>query len=96
MVRLGGHAAPLTLATARPATTNAGRAAPVDAPHREHQPRPLVTAVAAAITIGIGPTIEVGLVTIAWHALTIALGGLALAFDASRRGLDPERMYTGD
>ena len=57
---------------------------------------PFVTAVPAVITIGIEPTIELGPVTIAWPALMIAVGGLALAFDASRRGLDPERMYAGD
>jgi phosphatidylglycerol:prolipoprotein diacylglycerol transferase len=49
------------------------------------------------ITIGIDPTIELGPVTIAWHGLTIAIGiaigGVAVAFDARRRGLDPERVY---
>ena len=51
----------------------------------------------AVITIGIDPTIELGPVTIAWHGLTIAIGilvgGVAAAFDARRRGLDPERLY---
>ncbi|MGH2945291.1 MAG: prolipoprotein diacylglyceryl transferase [Solirubrobacteraceae bacterium] len=49
------------------------------------------------ITIGIDPTIELGPVTIAWHGLTIAIGivigGVAVALDARRRGLDPERVY---
>jgi phosphatidylglycerol:prolipoprotein diacylglycerol transferase len=49
------------------------------------------------ITIGIDPTIDLGPVTIAWHGLTIAIGivigGLAVAHDARRRGLDPERVY---
>jgi phosphatidylglycerol:prolipoprotein diacylglycerol transferase len=51
----------------------------------------------SVITIGIDPTIEIGPVTIAWHGLTIAIGiligGLAVAHDARRRGLDPERVY---
>jgi phosphatidylglycerol:prolipoprotein diacylglycerol transferase len=51
----------------------------------------------AVITIGIDPTIEIGPITIAWHGLTIAIGiligGLAVALDARRRGLDPERVY---
>jgi phosphatidylglycerol---prolipoprotein diacylglyceryl transferase len=50
------------------------------------------------ITIGLDPTIEIGPVTIAWHGLTIAVGVLvgavAAAYDARRRGLKPERMYT--
>jgi phosphatidylglycerol:prolipoprotein diacylglycerol transferase len=49
------------------------------------------------ITIGIDPTIELGPITIAWHGLTIAIGivigGVAVALDARRRGLDPERVY---
>jgi len=49
------------------------------------------------IRIGIDPTIEVGPVTLAWHGLTIAIGivigGVAAAYDARRRGLDPERLY---
>jgi len=56
-----------------------------------------VAALPAVITIGIDPTIELGPVTIAWHGLTIAIGivigGLAVAHDARRRGLDPERVY---
>jgi phosphatidylglycerol:prolipoprotein diacylglycerol transferase len=52
----------------------------------------------SVITIGIDPTIEIGPVTIAWHGLTIAVGilvgALAAAYDARRRGLEPERMYT--
>jgi phosphatidylglycerol:prolipoprotein diacylglycerol transferase len=56
-----------------------------------------VSALPAVITIGIDPTIELGPVTIAWHGLTIAIGivigGLAVAHDARRRGLDPERVY---
>jgi prolipoprotein diacylglyceryltransferase len=56
-----------------------------------------VTALPSVITIGIDPTIELGPVTIAWHGLTIAIGiligGLAVALDARRRGLDPERVY---
>jgi phosphatidylglycerol:prolipoprotein diacylglycerol transferase len=51
----------------------------------------------SVITIGIDPTIEVGPVTIAWHGLTIAVGimvgGLAAAYDAQRRGLEPHRIY---
>jgi len=54
--------------------------------------------VSAAITIGIDPTIELGPVTIAWHGLMIAIGilvgGLAVAHDARRRGLDVEPIYT--
>jgi phosphatidylglycerol---prolipoprotein diacylglyceryl transferase len=57
----------------------------------------VVTALPAVITIGIDPTIELGPVTIAWHGLTIAIGivigGIAVAHDARRRGLDPERVY---
>jgi len=56
-----------------------------------------VTALLSVITIGIDPTIELGPVTIAWHGLTIAIGiligGVAVALDARRRGLDPERVY---
>jgi phosphatidylglycerol:prolipoprotein diacylglycerol transferase len=56
-----------------------------------------VTALPSVITIGIDPTIELGPVTIAWHGLTIAIGvvvgGVAVASDARRRGLDPERVY---
>jgi phosphatidylglycerol---prolipoprotein diacylglyceryl transferase len=51
----------------------------------------------SVITIGIDPTIEIGPVTLAWHGLTIAIGilvgGVAAAFDARRRGLEPERLY---
>jgi phosphatidylglycerol:prolipoprotein diacylglycerol transferase len=58
----------------------------------------LVIAVLSTITIGIDPTIEIGPVTIAWHGLMIAVGilvgGAAVAHDARRRGLDPERIYT--
>lgn len=53
--------------------------------------------ISSAITIGIDPSIEVGPVTVAWHGLTIAVGivvgGLAAAYEAWRRGLDPERLY---
>jgi phosphatidylglycerol:prolipoprotein diacylglycerol transferase len=56
-----------------------------------------VAALPAVITIGIDPTIEIGPITIAWHGLTIAIGivigGMAVALDARRRGLDPERVY---
>jgi phosphatidylglycerol---prolipoprotein diacylglyceryl transferase len=56
-----------------------------------------VSAAQAVIRIGIDPTIEVGPITLAWHGLTIAIGivigGVAAAFDARRRGLDPERLY---
>jgi phosphatidylglycerol:prolipoprotein diacylglycerol transferase len=55
-------------------------------------------AVPSVITIGIDPTIEIGPVTLAWHGLTIAIGilvgGLVAAYDARRRGLQPERLYT--
>jgi phosphatidylglycerol:prolipoprotein diacylglycerol transferase len=51
----------------------------------------------SVITIGIDPTIEIGPVTIAWHGLMIAVGivagGLAVAHDARRRGLEPECVY---
>jgi phosphatidylglycerol:prolipoprotein diacylglycerol transferase len=54
--------------------------------------------ISGVITIGIDPTIEIGPITIAWHGLMIAVGiivgGLAVAHDARRRGLDPERVYT--
>jgi phosphatidylglycerol---prolipoprotein diacylglyceryl transferase len=57
-----------------------------------------VTALPSVITIGIDPTIELGPITLAWHGLMIAVGivvgGLAVAHDARRRGLDPERVYT--
>jgi len=56
-----------------------------------------VTALPSVITIGIDPTIELGPITIAWHGLMIAVGilvgGVAVAHDARRRGLDPERIY---
>jgi phosphatidylglycerol:prolipoprotein diacylglycerol transferase len=49
------------------------------------------------ITIGLDPTIEIGPVTLAWHGLMIAVGilvgGLAAAYDARRRGLEPDRLY---
>jgi len=49
------------------------------------------------ITIGIDPTIEIGPITLAWHGLMIAVGilvgGLAAAYDARRRGLEPHRLY---
>lgn len=52
----------------------------------------------AVITIGIDPTIELGPITLAWHGLTIAVGigvgALVAAGEASRRGLDPERIFT--
>jgi phosphatidylglycerol:prolipoprotein diacylglycerol transferase len=50
------------------------------------------------ITIGIDPTIELGPITIAWHGLMIAVGivvgGVAVAHDTRRRGLDADRVYT--
>ena len=53
--------------------------------------------VTSVITINIDPTIEIGPITVAWHGLTIAIGivvgGLAAAYDARRRGFDPERVY---
>lgn len=56
-----------------------------------------MTALPSVITIGIDPTIELGPITIAWHGLTIAIGivigGIAVALDARRRRLDPERVY---
>lgn len=55
------------------------------------------TVISSAISIGIDPTIEVGPVSVAWHGLAIAIGiavgSLTAAFDARRRGLDPERLY---
>ena len=55
------------------------------------------SATQAVITIGIDPTIELGPITLAWHGLMIAVGivvgAIAAAFDAKRRGLDPERLY---
>jgi phosphatidylglycerol---prolipoprotein diacylglyceryl transferase len=52
----------------------------------------------SVITIGIDPYIHLGPITLAWHGLTIAIGivvgGLAAAYDARRRGLEPERLYT--
>jgi phosphatidylglycerol:prolipoprotein diacylglycerol transferase len=57
-----------------------------------------MVAVPSVITLGIDPTIEIGPITLAWHGLTIAIGivvgGLAAAYDARRRGLEPERLYT--
>jgi phosphatidylglycerol---prolipoprotein diacylglyceryl transferase len=54
--------------------------------------------VGAVITIGIDPTIEVGPFTLAWHGLMIAIGilvgGLAVAHDARRRGLETEPIYS--
>src|ERR671925_12794 len=51
----------------------------------------------AVITIGIDPTIELGPITLAWHGLMIAIGivvgGLLAAYEARRRGLEPERVY---
>jgi hypothetical protein len=56
-----------------------------------------VIVVPSVITIGIDPYIEAGPVSLAWHGLMIAVGilvgGLAAAYDARRRGLEPERMY---
>jgi phosphatidylglycerol---prolipoprotein diacylglyceryl transferase len=56
-----------------------------------------MSAVLSVITIGIDPTIEVGPGEIAWHGLTIAIGivigGIAVAYDARRRGLEPDRVY---
>jgi phosphatidylglycerol:prolipoprotein diacylglycerol transferase len=50
------------------------------------------------ITIGIDPTIELGPITLAWHGITIALGivigGLVVARDLRRRGLDVDPLYT--
>lgn len=52
----------------------------------------------AVISIGIDPTIELGPITIAWHGLMLAIGivvgGLLAAYEARRRGLDPERIIT--
>ena len=52
----------------------------------------------AVITIGIDPTIELGPITIAWHGLMIAIGilvgGVAVAHDLRRRGLDTDPLYT--
>jgi phosphatidylglycerol:prolipoprotein diacylglycerol transferase len=52
----------------------------------------------AVITIGIDPEIHLGPLTVAWHGLTIALGILLGAWLAgrwlTRRGHDPEPMYT--
>jgi hypothetical protein len=49
------------------------------------------------ISIGIDPEIELGPITLAWHGITIAIGiligGLAVAHDARRRGLDTEPVY---
>jgi phosphatidylglycerol---prolipoprotein diacylglyceryl transferase len=57
----------------------------------------MVTLPPAAITLGIDPTIEIGPITVAWHGLMIAVGilvgSLAAAYDARRRGLDPQRLY---
>lgn len=56
-----------------------------------------MSVILSVITIGIDPTIELGPVTIAWHGLTIAIGivigGIAVAYDARRRGLEPDRVY---
>jgi phosphatidylglycerol:prolipoprotein diacylglycerol transferase len=56
-----------------------------------------MSAVLSVITIGIDPTIELGPVELAWHGLTIAIGivigGIAVAYDARRRGLEPDRVY---
>ncbi len=56
-----------------------------------------MSAVPSVITIGIDPTIEIGPITVAWHGLMIAVGilvgGLAAAYDARRRGLEPQRLY---
>lgn len=55
------------------------------------------SAIVSVITIGIDPTIELGPVELAWHGLTIAIGivigGIAVAYDARRRGLEPDRVY---
>jgi phosphatidylglycerol:prolipoprotein diacylglycerol transferase len=52
----------------------------------------------AVITIDIDPLIELGPIAIAWHGLMtavgIVVGALAAAYDARRRGLNPERLYT--
>ena len=52
----------------------------------------------ATISVGLDPTIELGPLTLAWHGLTIALGivagGIVAAYDARRRGLDPEPLQT--
>jgi phosphatidylglycerol:prolipoprotein diacylglycerol transferase len=51
----------------------------------------------ATISIGIDPYIDLGPIELAWHgvmiAVGIAVGGLTAAFDARRRGLEPERLY---
>jgi len=52
----------------------------------------------AVITIGIGPEIQLGPVTLAWHGITIALGiligGVVAGRWLRRRGMDVEPMYT--
>jgi prolipoprotein diacylglyceryltransferase len=49
-----------------------------------------MSVVVSVITIGIDPTIEAGPVEIAWHGFTVAIGvvigGIAVAYDARRRG----------
>ena len=56
-----------------------------------------MSAVPSGITIGIDPTIEMGPITVAWHGLMIAVGilvgALVAAYDARRRGLEPQRLY---
>jgi prolipoprotein diacylglyceryltransferase len=51
----------------------------------------------SVITAGIDPTIDLGPVEIAWHGLTITdgivLGGIVVAYDGRRRGLEPDRVY---
>lgn len=50
------------------------------------------------ITIGLGPEIHLGPLTLAWHGLTIALGimagGVAAARWLRQRGLDVDPLYT--
>jgi phosphatidylglycerol:prolipoprotein diacylglycerol transferase len=57
----------------------------------------VIGGVVSVITIGVDPTIEIGPITLAWHGLTIAIGvvvgGVAAAYDARRRGLEPGRLY---
>jgi len=52
----------------------------------------------AVITVGIGPEIQLGPVTLAWHGITIALGiligGMAAGRWLRQRGMSTEPMYT--
>jgi hypothetical protein len=44
-----------------------------------------MSAVVSVMTVGIDPTIEAGLVEIAWPGFTVVIGGIAVAWDARRR-----------